>query len=584
MTGRTTTNESQCSADSVDSLDSVDSVDRRGRILRLHRFSAAVLAVLLALTGTAAWLTHVIVRDQENRLLRERANEVDLVLGTSITATTTQLSTLGTIARDGGTTLFTQEAAADVTTGTSAVTFALLRPAAGSYVVIAEAGHGLIKGETVGGLTATVLAAAQRGSAVVATPVLGSGANRTLGFALGGTGAPAGTVVYRQSALGPVHAPRQAGTTPFHELRVVLYASTRPDPAQVLVTTTADLPLRGSVQYLPLTAGASHWLLGVSQIQPLVGSVAASAWWVVLISGIAGSVLIWLTLEQVARRRDAAVELYQREHRMAETLQRKLLPSLPTLSGLDIASRYVAASDGQHVGGDWFDVFDLGDRHTGVVIGDVIGHDVDAAAAMAEVRSALRAYAWESSEPAPVIKRLARLVDAFDIAGLVTVVYGVLGPPDEAGARWFQWANAGHPPPLLQLPDGHVDELGDGSSTVIGAPSYEPRSQGRRLLPPGAKLVLYTDGLVELPGVDLGHSLEHLRVALRCQTGDTSASDVCESMLRAQSIQRTRDDIAIVVVRILEVHQAAGRLVPELTPAGPSLPPEPASEAPAISS
>jgi hypothetical protein len=240
-------------------------------------------------------------------------------------------------------------------------------------------------------------------------------------------------VLYRQSALGPVKAPREAGTAPFHELSVVLYDDSRPVPAQVVVTTTKDLPLAGRVRYSAFPVGASHWLLAVSSPQPLVGTVAAWAPWLALIVGIAASVLIAATLEQVVRRRDAAVALYRSEHRIAETLQHRLLPTLATVPGLDVASRYVAASDSQQVGGDWFDVFDLGRGRTAVVIGDVMGHDIEAAAAMAQVRAALRAYALENDEPAPVLERLAHLVDAFDVTALVTAYTECSGRPTAKG-------------------------------------------------------------------------------------------------------------------------------------------------------
>ena len=144
--------------------------------------------------------------------------------------------------------------------------------------------------------------------------------------------------------------------------------------------------------------------------------------------GLAASALVAATLEQAVRRRDAAVALYRSEHRVAETCSTGCCRRSPTVPGLDIASRYVAASDSQQVGGDWFDVFDLGDGRTAVVIGDVMGHDIEAAAAMAQIRAALRAYALENDEPAPVLERLAHLVDAFDVTGLVTVIYGVLEP------------------------------------------------------------------------------------------------------------------------------------------------------------
>jgi len=524
----------------------------------LHRLSASILVALLLLSVGVALGTRAVESDQDNRLLVQRANEVSLVLGTSINSLDTTLTGLGLVARDGGPALFSKEAARDVAAGPGELSFALFRPEHGSYVVVIAAGHGLAVGDRARAPVAAVLASAQRGGDLVATPVLGSGLDRLLGFALAGPSVPAGMVLYRQSALGPVKAPREAGTAPFQELNVVLYDGTRPGAAQVVVTTAKDLRLTGRVRYLAFPVGASHWLLAVSSAQPLVGTVAARAPWIALIVGLAAAALIAATFEQVVRRRDAAVALYRSEHHVAETLQHRLLPTLATVPGLDIASRYVAASDSQQVGGDWFDLFDLGAGRTGVVIGDVMGHDIEAAAAMAQVRAALRAYALENEEPAPVLERLAHLVDAFDVTGLVTVIYGVLGAPTRDGSRQFHWANAGHLLPMVRSAQGQAHELVDGRSRVIGAPGTEPRGQGQALLPPGSSLVLYTDGLVERPGTALSDSTEQLRSSLEHLRLGTSADELCEAVLVARRTDQTRDDIAMVVIRLLPAVVAEG--------------------------
>ena len=532
------------------------------RFAPLHRLPAAALVALLLLSVVVALVARAVESDQANRLLVQRASEVNLVLGSSISSLESTLTGLGNVAREGSNALFLKEASGDVAATPKTLTFALLRPDNGSYVVTVEAGHGLSVGEIVPRPVAAVLAAAQKRGELVATPVLGTGATRVLGFALGGASVPPGMVLYRQSELGPVKAPREAGTAPFEELNVVLYDASRSVPGQVVVTTSKDLPLGGRVQYLTFPVGASHWLLAVSSAQPLVGTVAAWAPWIALLAGIAASALIAATLEQVVRRRDAAVALYYSEHRVAETLQYRLLPTLAAVAGLDIASRYVAASDSQQVGGDWFDVFDLGDGRTAVVIGDVMGHDIEAAAAMAQIRAALRAYALENDEPALVLERLAHLVDAFDVTGLVTVIYGLLGPPNSDGARAFSWANAGHLAPLVRLPDGQVSELGDGRSGVIGAPATEPRTEGHAVLARGSSLVLYTDGLVERPGTSLTDSIGELRSSLQQVLPGKSADELCEAVLVGRALEQSRDDIAIVVIRLSPAN------VPEAGPLG----------------
>jgi chemotaxis family two-component system sensor kinase Cph1 len=180
----------------------------------------------------------------------------------------------------------------------------------------------------------------------------------------------------------------------------------------------------------------------------------------------------------------------------------------------------------------------------------VMGHDIEAAAAMAQVRAALRAYALENDEPSLVLERLAHLVDAFDITGLVTVIYGVLGPSNSDGARQFRWANAGHLPPLVRADDGQVSELGDGRSGVIGAPATEPRGEAEAVLARGSCLVLYTDGLVERRGTALTDSIDELRSSLQQMPSGTSADQLCEAVLAARALEQTRDDIAMVAIRL----------------------------------
>ena len=382
---------------------------------------------------------------------------------------------------------------------------------------------------------------------VVATPVFSP--DRLLGFALGPPAAPAGSVLYRESVLGPLKAPRQAGTAPFSELDVAIYATPTVQPAQVLASTTSDLPLRDGVRNQPLPAGDSDWLLSVQAKGPLVGSVATYASWVTLAGGLLGSLLIALVIEIAARRRDAALALYASEHQAAETLQRSLLPQLPTLPGLDLAARYLASGVGQQVGGDWFDVFPLGGGRVGLAVGDVIGHDLEAASAMAQIRSALRAYAIHGDSPMSVMTQLDHLVDTFNLTQLVTVVYGVLDPATPEGDRLLSYSNAGHLPPLLRHPDGRVDALSGGSSVVIGAPTTDPYTQAEQWIAPGSTLVLFTDGLVEAPGRSLDDALEQLSATI-AQHGAADSDAVCERVLSAMPAGSLRDDVALLAISL----------------------------------
>jgi hypothetical protein len=511
------------------------------------------MVIALILTGAAVWATRGIVHDQEHRLLKERTSEVNLVLTSAIGAIPATLDAQGATLRATGSSrlAYTKAAKATVAAGPGRLTFAWLRPnrRGAGYVVLAAAGTGLHVGQVVADARVRTFAAAARSGSFAATPVFG--ADRRLGFAVGSPVAPAGTVLYRESVLGPVSAPRQAATAPFAELDVALYTSSTAQPSQILTRTTSQLPLKGDVDTQTVPVGTSHWLLAAKARRSLVGSVATDAWWVVLIGGVLGSFLIGVTIETAARRRDAALALYEGEHQMAETLQRSLLPRLTALPSLGLAARYLAAGTGQEVGGDWFDAFPITGGRVGIVIGDVIGHDLEAASAMAQIRASLRAYAVDGDPPATVINRLDHLVDTFALTQLVTVIYGVLGPVAADGSRLLRWANAGHLPPLLRSPHGDVTALTGGDSVLLGAPIPVDHHQAERRLEPGSTLLLFTDGLVEVPGRALEETLAELAAALAVTEGAMDVEAMCERVVAGVSDRVLRDDIALLAIEIL---------------------------------
>ncbi|MBV9293195.1 MAG: serine/threonine-protein phosphatase, partial [Frankiales bacterium] len=488
-------------------------MDEGGRPRPLRLASAVALLIALIATAAATWGAYSVVHDQERRLLKERGSELNLVLTSTISTISSGLASQGEVLRASHFSKPSYLAAAGAAAAAPSptpLTFAWLRPAPSGtgFVVLAATGDGLSTGQVITDARATTMAAALHTPEMLATPLIGP--HRILGFVLGPPAAPAGTVLYRQTPLGPLKAPRAASSAPFAELDLVIYGSSRPDPRMVLASTTAKLPLHGDVQNDPLVAGGSHWLVSIKAKRPLVGSAAANLWWIALLAGLAGSVLIASVIETVARRRDDALALYAKEHEVAETLQRSLLPQLPEIAGLEFAARYLAGGVGQEVGGDWFDVFPVGGGRVGVAVGDVIGHDLAAASAMAQVRAALRAFAIDGDQPAPVLNRLDHLVETLNLTQLVTVVYGVLDPPAEDGSRRFTFSNAGHLAPLLRSPDGSVEQLAGGDSVLIGAPIDVEHQQVARILTPGSTLVLFTDGLIEVPGQPLEEKLDQL--------------------------------------------------------------------------
>jgi GAF domain-containing protein len=249
------------------------------------------------------------------------------------------------------------------------------------------------------------------------------------------------------------------------------------------------------------------------------------------------------TAQAVAR----AVLLAEQES-VATTLQRALLGELPDPAGLELAARYLPSSAGAQVGGDWWDAFEDSDGAPVLVIGDVTGHDVRAAATMGQLRAMLRGFAFEAGEPpAHALGRLDAAVAGLRVGALATAVVARVEPGDDGG-RVLSWSNAGHPPPLLRSPDGTVEVLTSRPDLLVGLDAARPRSTWRTPLPPGSTLLLYTDGLVERRRTDLDSGIAQLAGAL---AGDDRGSldDLLDRLL-AGVRGSTDDDVALLALRV----------------------------------
>ncbi len=251
-----------------------------------------------------------------------------------------------------------------------------------------------------------------------------------------------------------------------------------------------------------------------------------------------------MTLVAAAVRNE---ELFQREHEIADALQRGMLPVLPELPDLTLSASYLSASESAEVGGDWYDVFTMPDGAIGIAMGDVTGHDLAAAAAMGQLRSVLRSYAWEESSPERVLDKVDALVDGFSMRHLATVFFGRL-ERDDAGDVLLRYANAGHLPPVLRRPDGTVSLLEDGLSVLIGVGVDIGHEVATCPVPAGSTLLLYTDGLVEQRDRGVAEGIEQLRDVVRGAPSDVD--ELREHVLAEMVPGRREDDIAVLVVHV----------------------------------
>jgi PAS domain S-box-containing protein len=247
--------------------------------------------------------------------------------------------------------------------------------------------------------------------------------------------------------------------------------------------------------------------------------------------------------QQVAAVIDRA-RVYDREHEVARTLQGSLLPDrLPELPGITVAARYLPSTEGAKVGGDWYDVIPVAPGCVGLVVGDVVGHDLTAVTVMGQLRDALRAYALIDPNPASALRQLGAFTEKFGLERTATVLFGVLELP----AGTLTLASAGHPPPLVvptTAPAWFVD-LDPGPLLGV-APLDYPLCQV--VLDPGDLVVFYTDGLVEDRDTGVGPGMDWL---LGAAAGAPRHADVvCEALMQPRSAGATRrDDVAILAVQ-----------------------------------
>ncbi|MBA3741899.1 SpoIIE family protein phosphatase [Sporichthya sp.] len=267
------------------------------------------------------------------------------------------------------------------------------------------------------------------------------------------------------------------------------------------------------------------------------------------------------TAGEVAARAGLALDnarLYAEQRSLAEGLQRLVLADPPESNHGEIAVRYVPAAELAAVGGDWFDAFCQPDGATTLVIGDVVGHDTAAAAAMVEVRGLLRGIAWHTgSGPAEVLRGVDAAIEGLQVATTATAIVARLEqtPSErERGATRLRWSNAGHPPPMAIDADGNVVILpGSEVDLLLGFEPRTSRIQSEITLDQGATVLLYTDGLIEHRGEDLDTGLARLRDTLR-ELANLPLDKLCDELLLRMK-PAADDDVAFIAVRLPAQHQ-----------------------------
>ena len=226
----------------------------------------------------------------------------------------------------------------------------------------------------------------------------------------------------------------------------------------------------------------------------------------------------------------------------ALTLQRALLSEPPEVDGVEVRVRYRPAGAGAEVGGDWYDVFALPGGDTAVVVGDVAGHDFNAAAVMGQLRSMLRGFAVHGGgAPEDVLGALDHVITEMRLTRLATCVYARVTRPGPV----VRWSNAGNPGPVLLLPSGQTRVLDRPRDPALGIPGAPERTSGTVHLTPGSTLLLFSDGLFERRGRDVDDTFADLRARIGARPG-AGLDDLCDELLAHAPPD---DDLVLVALR-----------------------------------
>ncbi|NUR07681.1 MAG: serine/threonine-protein phosphatase [Nocardioidaceae bacterium] len=271
------------------------------------------------------------------------------------------------------------------------------------------------------------------------------------------------------------------------------------------------------------------------------------AWMLVgtAVAALAGWLFLLWVLRRAGRNLLDALGREAEQRAVADHLQRSLLPDrLPAVPGLRFAVRSKPGNSSMRIGGDWYDVISLPSGEVGLVVGDVVGHDLRAATAMGELRSALRAFAVDEPSPAAVLARVNRVADLLEVTDLTTCLYAIVNP----ATRVVRWSSAGHLNPLVVGPEGDGRLLDGDPGPPLGVTERATYVDRACRIQPNGSLMLYSDGLVERRTGSISEGLARLEAVRGPHIGPDGLLDhVLEALLVDDS--RLDDDVTVLALQ-----------------------------------
>jgi hypothetical protein len=511
-----------------------------------------VVGVGVLVTAGLGLISAELASSNEHHLLKLRSKEVGSVLTSALPDVQTPLGAavaLADITRGGGA-KFSEFAETYVGTGRPFTSMSVWRVGHLSQGPVVVVGTQPELSQARGGAVPILRAAAKRTGSHTELSVRGllHATQPRLAYAYAGS-RPGAFLVEAEQALPKSRYTQLPANSAYSNLNIAVYVAKHPRPSRLLFSTVRRLPLPGAHAVAVVPFGSDQLAVVVSARQPLGGSLPELMPWVIALLGVlltvGASILTYRLIWGGGRAQRLAAEnrrLYAEQREIAQAVQQALLPKeLPQIEGLRVAARYEAGMPGVDIGGDWYDMIRLGPDRLLLVIGDVSGRGIRAAAAMASLRSAIQ-YAAQTDPPELFLPTLSGLHSLHDQGQLATVLCMVIDLEEQR----VSVTSAGHLPPLL-VHDGQAEFLHSEVGLPIGVDTNTSYVSSSFTVPPGASLFGFTDGLVERHGESLDDGLERLR-----RTADGSGEDLREMMARI--IEGVRppgsvDDTAIVGVQ-----------------------------------
>jgi serine phosphatase RsbU (regulator of sigma subunit) len=529
------------------------SIASRRQLLRPYGVVPFVLLTTLLITAVVSWTSWSLNRRNDARLLNLQTRQAADVLTAALPSTSTPLATATQIvaASNGSVPQFRRYISSFVGSKGQFASASLWRLAGQRISQTAEVGAPTTFATP--GETRLLVARAFHSPTLIVTEVL-NGSLARLGYAYALPGSD--WAIYAEHAIPADRKAAISKNDAFSELRYAIYLGHNEQSSNLLTTSFNKLPPTGHLAKVTVPWGNTVLTLVAAPSESLDGSLPPWLPWIFGIAGVLISAAAASTTSRlVARRRSAerdATEIrhlyaeresvFEEQRTIAETLQRSLLPThSPDIPGIQVAVRYVPGAKGMEIGGDWYSAIALDERQFAFVVGDVSGHGLGAATAMAALRFTIRAYALEGYSPSTILEKCSNQLDLVRDEHFATALVGV----GDADTHEVTLANAGHLNPLVIDSEGpHFVGTKVGVPLGVSGGSYE---QITIRLRPGSTFIAFTDGLVERRGESLEVGLKRLEDATRGD--DQSLDDLLSTLITELTHGSAEDDVAMLGLR-----------------------------------